>query len=158
MECSVVMHAVIPRGDVKKAFDRLADFAAYPDFTDTVRTVEVVTLSPTEVESSWEVNFRKGILVWKERDDIDPVARRIAFDQTTGDFAMFTGSWLVLEEGENARVEFASRFDLGIASLASLVDPVACAALRDAVRDILLGLFGDQIEIRVIEAAPLGQA
>jgi hypothetical protein len=70
---------------------------------------------------------------------------------------MFTGSWLVLEEGDDVRVEFTSRFDLGIASLASLVDPVACAALRDAVRDILLGLFGDQIEIRVIEAAPLGE-
>ncbi len=156
MECSVVMHAVIPQGDVQKTFDRLADFAAYPDFTDTVRTVEVVTISPTEVESTWEVNFRKGILVWKERDDIDPAARRIAFDQTTGDFARFTGSWLVLQEGQDVRVEFASRFDLGIASLASLVDPVACTALRDAVRDILIGLFGSGIDIRVIEAAPLG--
>ena len=156
MECSVVMHAVIPRSDVKEAFDRLADFAAYPDFTSTVRTVEVVKLSPTEVESTWEVNFRKGILVWKERDDIDPVTRRIRFDQIIGDFAMFTGSWLVLEEGDDVRVEFSSVFDLGIASLASLVDPVACSALRDAVRDILLGLFGDQIEIRVIQAAPIG--
>jgi hypothetical protein len=53
-------------------------------------------------------------------------------------------------------VEFASRFDLGIASLASLVDPVACTALRDAVRDIHHGLFGEHNEIRVIEAAPLG--
>jgi ribosome-associated toxin RatA of RatAB toxin-antitoxin module len=155
MECAVVMHALIPEGDVRKTFERLADFAAYPDFTDTVRTVEVVTLSPTQVESTWEVNFRKGILVWKERDDIDVRARRIGFEQTTGDFAKFTGSWLVLEAGADVRVEFDSRFDLGIASLASLVDPVACTALRDAVRDILLGLFGDTIDIKVITASPL---
>lgn len=156
MECSVILHALLPRGEAKKAFDRLADFAAYPEFTDTVRTVSVTTLSPTLVSSEWEVNFRKGILVWAERDEIDPIGRRIGFEQTRGDFAMFTGSWLVVEEGANVRVEFVSRFDLGIASLAALIDPVACAAMRDAVRDILLGLFGKDIEVRVIEAAPLG--
>ncbi len=156
MECSVIVHALLPDGDAKVMFDRLADFAAYPDFTDTVRTVAVTTVSPTEVESSWEVNFRKGILVWSERDDIDPVARRIGFEQITGDFATFTGSWLVIDTDPGVRVEFASRFDLGIASLAALIDPVACAALRDAVRDILIGLFGKDIELREIEAAPVG--
>lgn len=156
MECSVVMHALLPDADAAASFDRLADFAAYPNFTDTVRTVGVTQVSPTEVESTWEVNFRKGILVWTERDLIDPVGRRIEFEQTKGDFATFTGSWLVVEVDGAVRVEFASRFDLGIASLASLIDPVACAALRDAIRDILIGLFGADIEITVLEAAPVG--
>jgi ribosome-associated toxin RatA of RatAB toxin-antitoxin module len=156
MECSVVVHALVPDQEAKVVFERLADFAAYPEFTDTVRTVAVTTVSPTEVESSWEVNFRKGILVWSERDEIDPVARRISFAQITGDFATFTGSWLVVETEAGVRVEFASRFDLGIASLAALIDPVACAALRDAVRDILRGLFGAGIEVTEIEAAPVG--
>ena len=155
MECSVVLHALLPGGDAKQAFDRLADFAAYPEFTATVRTVSVTRISPTQVESAWQVNFRKGILVWTERDHIDPDARRIGFEQITGDFSMFTGSWLVVEAGDDTRVEFASRFDLGIASLASLIDPVACAALRDSVRDILLGLFGADITVEVLEAAPV---
>ncbi|HEY0698836.1 MAG TPA: hypothetical protein VGD43_13615, partial [Micromonospora sp.] len=72
MECSVIVHALLPRADAKEAFDRLADFAAYPEFTDTVRTVGVTRVSPTQVESKWEVNFRKGILIWTERDEIDP--------------------------------------------------------------------------------------
>jgi ribosome-associated toxin RatA of RatAB toxin-antitoxin module len=156
MECSVIVHALLPKADLDGTFSRLADFGAYPEFTDTVRTVGVKTISATEVESNWEVNFRKGILVWSERDDINPETRRIEFEQITGDFATFTGSWFVVTEGDNVRVEFTSRFDLGIASLASLIDPVACAAMRDAVRDILRGLFGADIEIREIEAAPVG--
>jgi ribosome-associated toxin RatA of RatAB toxin-antitoxin module len=156
MECSVILHAVLPQGEAKKVFDRLADFAAYPEFTDTVRTVSVTPLSPTRAASKWEVNFRRGILVWAERDDIDPVSRQISFEQTRGDFAMFTGHWLVVEVGAGVRVEFVSRFDLGISSLAALIDPVACAAMRDGIRDILLGLFGKDIQIRVVEAAPLG--
>lgn len=155
MECSVVMHAVLRDGDARKAYERLADFTAYPDFTDTVRTVSVTMLSPTEVESSWAVNFRKGILTWSERDHLDPVERRIVFEQIRGDFKRFTGSWLVIDRDGVVRVDFNSRFDLGIASLAALIDPVACTALRDAVRDILLGLFGPEIEINVLEAAPL---
>ena len=155
MECSVVMHAVLRGGDGAKAYERLADFTAYPDFTAAVRTVSVTPLSPTEVESTWEVNFRKGILIWSERDHLDPVQRRIVFKQITGDFARFTGSWLVIDGDGVVRVEFSSRFDLGIASLAALIDPVACTAMRDAVRDILLGLFGPETEINVLEAAPL---
>ncbi|MEH1015555.1 SRPBCC family protein [Micromonospora sp. CPCC 206060] len=156
MECSVIVHALLPTADAKESFDRLADFAAYPEFTDTVRTVGVTRISPNQVESKWEVNFRKGILIWTERDTIDPVNRRIGFEQTKGDFATFTGSWLVVEAGESVRVEFDSRFDLGIASLASLIDPVACAAMRDSVRDILVGLFGADIEVTVVQAEPLG--
>ncbi|MEU3454590.1 SRPBCC family protein [Micromonospora sp. NPDC006766] len=156
MECSVIMHALLPGADAKESFDRLADFAAYPEFTDAVRTVGVTRVSSTEVESKWEVNFRRGILVWTERDEIDPVNRRIVFDQVTGDFATFSGTWLVVETDDGVRVEFDSRFDLGIASLASLIDPVACAAMRDSIRDILLGLFGSGIEVIVVEAAPLG--
>jgi ribosome-associated toxin RatA of RatAB toxin-antitoxin module len=158
MRCSVILHAWLPGGDAGAVFARLADFAAYPEFTNTVRTVSVTRLGPTRVESTWEVNFRKGILVWAEHDDIDPVARRIGFTQTRGDFAMFTGEWLVHEEDSGVRVEFVSAFDLGIASLAALIDPVACNAMRDAVRDILLGLFGPDTEVKVIEAAPVADA
>jgi ribosome-associated toxin RatA of RatAB toxin-antitoxin module len=156
MRCSVILHAWLPGRDATAVFERLADFPAYPEFTATVRTVSVNRLSPAELESTWEVNFRKGILVWSEHDTIDPVARRIGFAQTRGDFAVFDGEWLVYQEESAVRVEFVSAFDLGIASLAALIDPVACNALRDAVRGILLGLFGQDIEIRVVQAAPVG--
>jgi ribosome-associated toxin RatA of RatAB toxin-antitoxin module len=155
MECSVVVHALLSGADTQQTFDRLADFAAYPEFTDAIRTVQVTHIDSTTLESTWEVNFRKGILIWTERDTIDPATRRIDFVQTKGDFSVFTGSWLVVEEGDTVRVEFASRFDLGIASLASLIDPVACTALRDAISEILRGLFGTDIEVETIEAAPI---
>lgn len=156
MECSVVVHALLPGADAQATFDRLADFGAYREFTDAIRTVEVTQADPSNWESTWEVNFRKGILIWTERDTVDSAARRIDFVQTKGDFSVFTGSWQVVEEGDLVRVEFTSRFDLGIASLADLIDPVACAALRDAISDILRGLFGADIEVKAIEAAPVG--
>jgi ribosome-associated toxin RatA of RatAB toxin-antitoxin module len=158
MQCSVVLDADVPGWQADDVFARVADFARYPQLTAAVRKVTIEDDGAEGLVSTWEVNFRKGILVWTERDQIDRDSRRIEFTQTKGDFAMFTGTWTVEETGTGTRVRFASRFDLGIASLASLVDPVACRALRDSVHDILKGLFGEEISIHDIEAAPLASA
>lgn len=155
MQCSVVLDADVPGWQADDVFARVADFRRYPELTAAVRKVTVEDEGADGLVSTWEVNFRKGILVWTERDQIDPDRRLIEFTQTKGDFAMFTGTWTVDETGDSTRVGFASRFDLGIASLASLVDPIACRALRDSVHDILEGLFGEEITIHDIEAAPL---
>lgn len=155
MECSVVLDARLPGQDPEAAFALVADFEEYPRLTENVRAVRVLHAADGAIESTWEVTFRRGILVWTERDEIDPAARRLDFTQTKGDFAKFTGTWTVESAPEGALVTFTSRFDLGIASLASLVDPVACAALRDSISDILRGLFGPTTQIREIEAAPI---
>lgn len=153
MECSVVLDAFVPGGDADESFARIADFARYPELTNSVRTVSLRDLGSTGIESTWEVNFRKGVLVWTELDEIDTSNRRLKFTQVKGDFASFSGSWEVSETNGGSRVSFASCFDLGIASLAALVDPIARAALRDGIHDILFGLFGRQIEIQDIETA-----
>ncbi|MCF2528850.1 type II toxin-antitoxin system RatA family toxin [Yinghuangia soli] len=161
MECSVVLDARLSGQDPDTVFALVADFEQYPRLTENVRAVQILhrgagsTESTESSESTWEVTFRRGILVWTERDEIDAAARRIEFTQTKGDFAKFTGTWTVEPDAAGTVVGFASRFDLGIASLASLVDPVACAALRDSISDILRGLFGAEIEITEIEAAPV---
>ncbi|MEU8136406.1 type II toxin-antitoxin system RatA family toxin [Streptodolium elevatio] len=155
MECSVVLDARLPGQDPDAAFALVADFEQYPRLTENVRSVQIFHRAEGDMESTWAVNFRRGILEWTERDEVDPAARRLEFTQTKGDFAKFIGTWTVEPAPGGALVTFSSRFDLGIASLASLVDPVACAALRDSISDILRGLFGTSTEIREIEAAPI---
>ncbi|MDI2132301.1 type II toxin-antitoxin system RatA family toxin [Yinghuangia seranimata] len=157
MECSVVLDARLPGRRPDDAFALVADFERYPELTDNVRNVTVRhSSSDGLLDSTWEVTFRRGILIWSERDHLDPAARVIEFTQTKGDFAKFTGTWRIDETPDGSLVTFTSRFDLGIASLASLVDPVACAAMRDGITDILKGLFGKDTEVREIEAAPIG--
>ena len=125
-------------------FAAVAEFAAYPRHTRAVR--EVVVRSAGEVvESDWEVTFRNGVLVWTERDEVDPAGRRISFEQTEGDFAAFTGSWLVEPGGEGTTVTFEASFDLGMPSLAPMLDPIAERALVENVRAILGGLLGPSV-------------
>ncbi|MDV3205559.1 MAG: cyclase, partial [Rhodococcus ruber] len=92
---------------------------------------------------SWTVKFRKGLLRWTEHDVLDRDAGTIAFTQLEGDFEVFDGTWRIGRTEDGASVVFDARFDLGIPSLADILDPVAEGALRENIALILSGLFGE---------------
>ena len=131
--------------DAATAYRRIADFASYPRFTDTVQKVVVRDAEPASAVSDWTVRFRKGLLCWTERDTFDPQTRTITFTQLTGDFAVFDGSWTIEQTTTGPVVTFDSVFDLGIPTLAELLDPIAESTLRNVIRLILTGLLG-QVE------------
>jgi ribosome-associated toxin RatA of RatAB toxin-antitoxin module len=139
--------------DAATAYHRISDFASYPLFTDTVREVVVRDAEPYTAVSDWTVRFRKGLLRWTERDTFDPKNRTITFTQLTGDFAVFEGSWAIEETVEGIVVIFDSKFDLGIPTLAELLDPVAESTLRNVIQLILAGLLG---QVEQLETAALG--
>lgn len=141
-----------------KAYELIGDFARYPELTDAVKEVRIDPAAETGgLISTWTVAFRNGLLSWTERDVWDTDARTISFTQLSGDFLSFEGVWRIAESGEpdGSRVTFDAAFDLGIPSLAELLDPVAEAALRDNIVRILGSLLG---ELRVVDDVPLADA
>lgn len=140
----VAVTALVPGACADQVFAAVADFAAYPQHTDAVREVVVRPVGEA-LESDWAVNFRNGVLAWTERDVVDPALRRIVFEQLDGDFAVFNGSWLVEPDGDGSTVTFAASFDLGMPSLAPMIDPIAQRALTENIRAILGGLLGPAV-------------
>jgi hypothetical protein len=60
------------------------------------------------------------------------------FTQVEGDLASFEGEWAVVEEDDDAVViRFQAEFDLGIPSLATMLDPVAERALRSNISELI---------------------
>lgn len=141
----VAITAEVPGTTADEVFAAVADFAAYPRHTDAVREVVVSPAPDGAVESAWEVNFRSGVLAWTERDVVDAGARTIAFEQVDGDFAVFTGCWAVDPGAVGSRVRFEASFDLGMPSLAPMIDPIAERTLSDNIRAILSGLLGPAV-------------
>lgn len=144
---TVTITSRVPGGDPGRVFDRIADFAAYARYTDAVREVRLDRADGDTVSSTWSVNFRNGVLRWSEVDRVDADRRTIDFTQTAGDFAHFAGSWRVVEDAAGVEVVFRAEFDLGMPSLAAMIDPIAEEALVDNMRLILRGLLGAGIEI-----------
>ena len=127
--------------DAATAYDRISDFARYPELTDTVVSVEVSGADNHAVVSSWTVKFRRGLMCWTEHDTFDRDAGIIKFHQLSGDFAAFRGVFTPPYYRYDI-VEFTAEFDLGMPTLADILDPVAESAFRDNIILILAGLLG----------------
>ena len=146
----VIVRVVVEEQTARQAYDLICDFRRYPELTDKVN--EVVVHPPEadgSLRSDWSVIFRNGLMRWSERDRFVPEALTVEFEQIKGDFEVFHGSWVCEErEPEDTGatavtvVTFRSDFDLGIPSLAEILDPVAESTLRDNILRILEGLMG----------------
>ncbi|WP_406504457.1 type II toxin-antitoxin system RatA family toxin [Streptomyces sp. NBC_00212] len=159
-QLKVRVEAVCPNA----AYDRIKDYARYPELTPVVRSVTVREMTDEEIHSDWEVYFRNGILRWTETDRFDEAKLRISFRQLEGDFAEFTGTWSVTPDGEGCLVDFAAEFDFGIPSLAGILDPVAARVLKETIGVVVTSLFerahvvGDDPVARSVARASGGAA
>ena len=139
---TVALRALATEVDATTAYDRISDFARYPEFTDTVVSVEVGSADDHAVVSTWTVKFRRGLMCWTEHDTFDRDAGTIEFQQLSGDFASFRGVWRIAATEAGTEIEFTAEFDLGMPTLADILDPVAESALRDNIIVTLAGLLG----------------
>lgn len=151
----VEVRARVAGADPDSIFDVIADFERYPELTEAVRSVRVDGSDELgALHSAWEVYFRNGILRWSEQDVLLRDERRIAFEQTEGDFARFAGEWRIEPVDEGCTVVFVAEFDLGIPTLAYMIDPIAESALRENLAKILVGLIDRPIEFAELPPAP----
>ena len=137
---SLEIVARMPELPAPEAYVKIAAFEDYPAYTVAVRHVAILERSDDRSVSSWDVAFNEGILRWTEEDRFEPGERRIRFRQLTGDLELFEGEWAVEPEGEGCAIRFAASFDLGVPTLADMLEPIAEQALRDNVELILNGL------------------
>jgi len=138
--------------DPAAVFAAVAEFDRWPALAADVREVVTTPASAGQPrESRWEVNFRRGVMRWREAEVVDPVLLRIDFDRTDGDFEDFHGSWQVFDaSGGTAEALFEVTYDFGIESLAGLMDPIAERVIKRSVCEVLNGQFDG---VRVVEGA-----
>ena len=144
---SVHLAVEVPGRSPDDVFPLLCDFGRYAELTEDVRSVEVEQTGELTARSTWEVDFRDGVLEWTEDDTIDPEHHRLSFTQVEGDFESFEGTWAVEATDRGSVVRFDAEVDVGIASLGALIEPIAERSLRENLTAILRGLFGEDVAV-----------
>ncbi len=137
----VQISAEVPGRSADEVYAILSDFSKYTGCSDVVRSIVLGKEDGRDV-STWEVNFRDGILCWKELDIYRPDMRSIQFQQIEGDVDYFAGNWSATEDIGGCRVAFEADFDLNLGELGVTIEPIAEAALRETVQSILSCLLG----------------
>lgn len=101
---------------------------------------------PDTVISHWELYFRNGLLEWSERDYYDRENWALRFEQISGDFEVFHGSWELRATPDGAeksavQVTFTATFDFGVPSVEAMIEPVAAKLLEESVGKVISELF-----------------
>ncbi len=142
----VALHAITRELQPEDAYQRISDFRRYPELTETVREVRIQPPLPDgSVVSDWTVSFRNGLMRWRERDTFSPETLSISFEQLSGDFETFAGTWTCEPRDGGTLITFTASFDLGIPTLAEILDPVAESTLRANIALILRGLVDAEV-------------
>jgi ribosome-associated toxin RatA of RatAB toxin-antitoxin module len=137
---SIELRAVVPTDDAQLVFRKVTDFAHYPSVSADVRQVRTHSGYPQHTD--WEVNFRRGIMRWTEREKLAADQLHVAFEQVDGDFADFRGSWQLQPVPAGCEVVFEVTYDFGIESLAGIMDPLAERVIKRAVCAVLADIAG----------------
>lgn len=67
----MVLHALADGLAPADVYARISDFRRYPEYSDTFREVRVEPPLPDGTTvSDWTVEFRGGLMRWRERDKI----------------------------------------------------------------------------------------
>ncbi|MGW1408715.1 type II toxin-antitoxin system RatA family toxin [Streptomyces sp. NPDC002403] len=123
-------------------YDNVLRWERYPELAPHVRSTTVHATHPAErCSSSWELHFRSGLLRWTEEDRFDRDGLEIHFAQDDGDFDSFTGTWRIVQDGDDVTVRFEAEFDFGIPSLEGILDPIAERVIKETVAWAVTGLF-----------------
>lgn len=143
---SVVVEARVPGLEPDQVYDAVADFERYAEMTEAVRQVEIKGEGEGGgLVSSWEVNFRNGVLRWSEEDWFDREGKTIRFAQVDGDMEHYAGAWEIESTDDGPVARFQAEFDLGIPSLRDMLHPIAKRALYNNMVLIMTGLLGSDL-------------
>ena len=128
----VTIQNVLP----SRVWDVLCDFSAFPRTMADVVAVDCMPRAGDRMRSSWRVLLNGSELTWTEDEEfID--GHEIRFNQVEGDLEVWKGTWLITPVGDDVLVSLNVEFDLGIPSLAEMLNPIGIRAIRANSRQML---------------------
>lgn len=116
-----------------QAQDLWGKLIAFEDFSDLVKTIESVKISKNPdgtCTSDWVALLDDCRIEWTESDVFNEEIYTIDFRQTVGDFREMWGRWkLTPLRSDETQIELVIEFDIGIESLAPLLNPLVESAI-----------------------------
>jgi uncharacterized membrane protein len=132
----VESRVVIEDVDLGKVWDVMRDFESFPRLMQDVLDVRCFDHTGDELKSEWRVLLNGSELTWVEADKLVD-RKEITFYQIEGDLEIWEGTWRLRPEGRTVVVDLTVMFDLGIPSLAHILDPIGIRAIKANSRQML---------------------
>lgn len=121
---------------IDAVWEVMRDFEAFPRLMPDVLEVKCFDHAGETLKSAWRVLLNGSELTWVEWDQLVD-RQEIAFHQIEGDLEIWEGCWRLRAERRAVIVDLTVSFDLGIPSLAHILDPIGIRAITANSRQML---------------------
>jgi ribosome-associated toxin RatA of RatAB toxin-antitoxin module len=123
---------------IENVWETVSKFEQYPEMMDDI--LEVRWESKGEIsKSAWRVLLNGSEMSWIERDEFIPF-EKIVFEQIEGDLEVFRGEWHLVQIDTDVVVTLEIEFDIGIPSLADILNPIGIRAIQSNSRQMLAAI------------------
>jgi len=126
----------IADANIESVWAIISDLENYPEMIADILEVTYLDRSEGMTISSWRALISGSEMSWIQRDVYEPY-NRISFSQVEGDMEVYCGRWLLEETAEGVRVSWYIEFDIGIPSLAKMLDPIVVEAIKENSKQML---------------------
>ncbi|MFJ2786590.1 type II toxin-antitoxin system RatA family toxin [Streptomyces sp. NPDC093249] len=140
-----VLKATVP-APAAEVVERLADGGAFPAHAEDVRSVS----DTGDGHQAWELAFRGGSARWvqrTERTGDGQAPYRIVFEQVSGDFQEFGGSWTVTDAPGGSEIAFRVDFRTSVPHLAGAIDSAVGVVLVRTAHRVLSAVAGGEVRV-----------
>lgn len=131
----------IPDAALDEVWRIVADLESYPATMPDVLSVRYLERRDNVARSEWCVLLNGSELSWIEHDVFEPMSA-IHFCQIEGDLEIFRGSWRLERMRRGVRIELRTEFDIGIPSLAEVLNPIGIHAIQANSHQMLSSICG----------------
>jgi ribosome-associated toxin RatA of RatAB toxin-antitoxin module len=135
----------IPGVTAEHVWNVVSEYERYPAVMANVLSVAFLERTEHRTVSAWRVLLEGTELTWEENDTFEP-PYRIRFEQIDGDLDLLRGGWELTETGHGVRVELSLEFDIGIPSLADVLNPIGVRAIEANAHSMLTAI-GEQVSM-----------
>jgi ribosome-associated toxin RatA of RatAB toxin-antitoxin module len=132
----VQSRVVIEDVSIDTVWEVMRDFEAFPRLMPDVLDVKCFGHAGETLKSAWRVLLNGSELTWVEWDQFVD-RQEIIFHQIEGDLEIWEGCWRLRAEQRAVVVDLTVSFDLGIPSLAHILDPIGIRAITANSRQML---------------------
>ena len=142
---TVKEETVITNSTIEQVWQTISDLERYPEIMADVLDVKCIERAGQMTISTWKALLNGSEMMWTERGIYEP-PERITFSQVEGDMEVYQGQWLLEQTSDGVHVSLHIEFDIGIPSLAEIMDPIAKKAFAANSKQMLTAIKNNLVK------------
>ncbi len=119
-----------PESLKEKAYLKIKDVEKYPDYMESVSSIEVLERDETSITARWNGSIDGAPLTWVQKNEFLDDKQEVHFEAIEGDFEIFKGKWSIGSYKKDLLLQIEIEYRLGIPVIEDVLGPILSEKIK----------------------------